>query len=379
MHRALAFLVTVACAANLFAQNPQVTGNWTVVPSPNGGPQAGSNVLLATVSLSSTDAWAVGAYEPDAPQFPTATLAEHWDGFQWSIVPTRPISAPTVQLNSMAAVNSSDVWAAGYSDDPSCLCGRTVIERWNGNSWTRVATPNPGVANYLTGIAAVSSMDVWAVGYEWISQSTEVPVLLHFNGKIWTPFVQSKLQFGQLSSVFARAANDVWAVGWIGTGGNIQALALHWNGTWKRVQFPTEAGGYITLRSVSGVATNDVWAVGRYNFFGINGELELRARSYHWDGTRWNPVTVGLGGYSYLDSVSAKATNDVWAVGAGLVGFDWNYKYVTFHWDGTTWSNIPNPNQGVLNGVSASSSSDAWTVGAGFVNPGTYTIHFAAP
>jgi hypothetical protein len=379
MCRVLTFLVSIACAASLVAQSAPVAGRWKVVPSPNGGNQAVGNVFLATAALSSTDTWAVGA-EPNPSQHLTATLAEHWDGTRWSIVPTPAISAPTVQLNSIAALNSGNVWVAGYSDDPSCLCGKTVVEHWNGSRWTRLTTPNPGVADYLTGIAAISATDVWVVGYEWISNFVELPLLLHYDGRTWRRFNTSRLQFGQLSSVFARSSKDVWAVGWTGQVPNVNALALHWNGTsWKRAAFPTESGGWIVLKSVSSVAANDAWAVGSYDFFGINGNLSLSARSYHWDGLHWKPVRVGLAFYSYLSSVTATATDDVWAVGEGVVLPKPNELQVTFHWDGSKWSNVPNPDKGVLYGVSASSSSDVWAVGAGFVTPGTYTIHYRVP
>jgi hypothetical protein len=300
-------------------------------------------------------------------------------------VHTPPISAVTAQLNSVAPVDSNNIWAAGYSDNPSCLCGQTVIEHWNGSSWTRVKTPNPGIADYLCGIAAVSASDLWAVGYEWISQSTWVPLLLHYDGTSWKPFNQSQLQFGQLFSVFAVATNDVWAVGTIGAGGSSDGLALDWNGTsWTRVTFPTQPGGFVLLRSVSGVGHDDVWAGGVYEHYDINGNLTQSARSYRWDGARWNAVTVPLGGYSYLNSVRANATDDVWAVGAGIANvLTQTYSYVTFHWNGSKWSNVPNPNHGILNGVSASSSSDVWAVGSGFntggFSTGTYTIHYVVP
>jgi hypothetical protein len=379
MHRVLAFPLLLACAASLLAQNAPVTGTWKLVSSPNGGTQSSGNVLLATAAVSSIDAWAVGA-APNPTQYLTAPLAEHWDGTQWSIIPTPLISTPTAQLNSISAVDSNDVWAAGFSDNPNCLCGKTVVEHWNGSSWTKLKTPSPGVADYLTGIAAVSANDVWAVGYEWISNFTELPLLLHYNGTAWKIFNTSQLQFGQVSSVFARSTNDVWAVGWTGQLPNVNALALHWNGTTlTRVSFPTEAGGSIVLKSVSGGASNDVWAVGNYEFFGLNGNLSLSARSYHWDGSRWNAVTVGLSGYSFLGSVAAIATDDVWAVGEGMVFPQLNEFDVTFHWDGTKWSNVLNPEQGVLNSISASSSSDVWAVGYGFVTPGTYALHFTVP
>jgi len=161
--RVLLFLVLITCSPISVAQSTPAVGNWKVVPRPNGGKQADGNVFLATAALSSTDVWAIGA-ELNPSQFLTATLAEHWDGVRWSIVPTPLISAPSVQLNSVAVVNRNDVRTAGYSDNPDCLCGQAVVEHWNGSLWTRITTPNPGVAVYLTGIASLSASDVWAVG-----------------------------------------------------------------------------------------------------------------------------------------------------------------------------------------------------------------------
>jgi hypothetical protein len=80
----LAFLITVACAGTLSAQNPQTGEVWKVVKSPNGSncrgllclTQGEGNIFLATTALSPTDAWAVGA-EPNQSSALTATLAEH--------------------------------------------------------------------------------------------------------------------------------------------------------------------------------------------------------------------------------------------------------------------------------------------------------------
>src|SRR5260370_28731088 len=158
-------------------------------------------------------------------------------------------------------------------------------------------------------------MDVWTVGYEWISNFVELPLLMHYNGQTWNTFNELQLQFGRVSSVLARATNDVWAVGWTGQLPNVSALALHWNGTsLTRVPFPTEAGGSIVLKSASGVAANDIWAVGQYEFFRLTGNLSLIARSYHWDGSKWPPATVRLRVYSVLDSGYPIPTDDYWSV-----------------------------------------------------------------
>ena len=59
--------------------------------------------------------------------------------------------------------------------------------------------------------------------------------------------------------------------------------------------------------SVSAVATDDVWAVG------LRG---LGTLAIHWDGTAWTIVpTPTPEGIADLAAVVALATDDVWAVG----------------------------------------------------------------
>jgi len=398
MLRLYILVLLLTHVAALLAQTETASGTWEIVPSPNGAkckmpyplcltPEAG-NVLYATAALSSNDVWAVGA-EPHQSAVLTATLAEHWDGTQWSVVPTPAIPFYEVQLNSVSAVSGNDVWASGFADNVSCqqeICGRTLVEHWDGSSWTRVPSPNPELADYLYGIAALSPSDIWVGGMEWQkSPLIDFPVLMHYNGTTWKSYSFPQLQLGQISAVFARASNDVWAVGWYGTVSTGKGLALHWNGkSWRIAPFPTDNLGLVQLRSVSGAASNDVWAVGNVSYYGPYGELEDGARTYHWNGSSWKQVDFPLGGYSYVNAVSARATDDVWAVGAGNGGCGFAYCYATVHWDGNAWSEITNPNSGILLGVTTSSTSDAWAVGDGFnvrtgYPTGTYTLHYALP
>jgi len=394
MHRIFVLSIMLACVAKLFAQ----TSQWEIVPSPNGAkckmpyplcltPEQG-NVLYATAAISGTDVWAVGA-EPHQSAALTATLAEHWDGTQWSVVSTPRVPYVEVQLNSISAVGGNDVWAAGFADNVSCqqlICGRSLVERWDGSSWTRVSSSNPGLADYLYGIAALSPSDVWVGGEEWQkSPLIDFPVLMHFNGTNWKPYSFPQLQLGQISALFALSSTDVWAVGSYGTISSGQGLVLHWDGkSWKMIPFPIETGGIIQLRSFSGAASNDLWAVGDYQYYGPYGEVEQSARSYRWNGSTWKQVDFPLGGYSYINGVFAQATDDVWAVGAGEGGCGFAYCYATVHWDGNVWSEINNPNTGILLGVTASSTSEAWAVGDGFnlrsgYPTGTYTLHYTVP
>ena len=95
--------------------------------------------------------------------------------------------------------------------------------------------------------------------------------------------------------------------GLISTG--FQTIALHWDGTsWTPFPFPQPDAAVINLKSLSGTATDDLWAVGSDDTPGV---VAKSARSYHWDGSSWSKVRVGLTGYSYLSAVVAIAPDDV--------------------------------------------------------------------
>ena len=68
------------------------------------------------------------------------------------------------ELFSVAAVSASNVWAVGFSTD-STTTDHTLIEHWNGTSWSVVKSPSPGSgSDSLSGVAAISANNVWAVG-----------------------------------------------------------------------------------------------------------------------------------------------------------------------------------------------------------------------
>src|SRR5262249_50505306 len=81
------------------------------------------------------------------------------------------------QLSDVAAISTNDVWAVGYyccNNSPS----QTLAMHWNGSQWSLVSTPNPGNNNNdLWGVAALSTGDVWAVGFAQNCGSTGCPWL----------------------------------------------------------------------------------------------------------------------------------------------------------------------------------------------------------
>jgi hypothetical protein len=62
----------------------------------------------------------------------------------------------------VAATSPTDAWAVGI---PYTNTGtKSLIEHWDGTTWTRVPTPNPNSDSYLSAVAATSPANAWAVG-----------------------------------------------------------------------------------------------------------------------------------------------------------------------------------------------------------------------
>src|SRR5262249_23273250 len=158
-----------------------------------------SNSLSGIRSIAPNDVWAVGSSNSvNGVNTVTSTLVEHWNGSTWTIVPSPNVppqrTGLTVRdlLTGVTALGPSNVGAVGYSIDVASGSGepnKSLVEHWNGSAWTIVPSPNPQGHNPLTGIAAISASDIWAVGYGWTDVSQGVPVakpeLLHWNGTLW--------------------------------------------------------------------------------------------------------------------------------------------------------------------------------------------------
>jgi Phosphoesterase family len=133
---------------------------WTAYPLPDVGPN--ENTLFGVSELRSGEAWAVGYYV-DA-EFVQRTLVERWDGTSWQVFPSPDPGAVGDILYSVSALSDTDAWAVGAQEDASGVW-HPLAEHWDGSDWTVVPTPDPnGGGNLLYAVKAVSSESVYAVG-----------------------------------------------------------------------------------------------------------------------------------------------------------------------------------------------------------------------
>jgi Ca2+-binding RTX toxin-like protein len=330
---------------------------WRVVT----GPATGRNSRLeSTDAVAADDVWAVGSRQPGSF---LETLIEHWNGSRWSIV-TSPNGGPDSDtvLDDISVHSSSDAWAVGTTwPTRTSLLQRTFALRWNGSSWGRIPTPNAGAPssnNFLNGVDAVDSDEAWAVGAFENSAGDPRTLIERWNGTSWSivPSPSPGTVNDQLLDVDAISAGDAWAVGFSGN----STLIERWNGTrWRIVPSPTVPDGPNDLSSVAVVAPDDAWAVGASAGGG-------RALIEHWDGTDWTVVPNPAPRIASLSDVSALSADDVWAVGQHLTPRRWST--LVMHWDGTAWSIVPSPDPpgstlATLAGVTTLPDGRAWAVG----------------
>ena len=86
-------------------------------------------------------------------------------GANWKVVASPNAGTQANSLSSVDAVADNDLWAVGWAWNNRLFAYRTLIEHWNGASWSMVRSPNATNGyNLLNGVAVVAANDVWAVG-----------------------------------------------------------------------------------------------------------------------------------------------------------------------------------------------------------------------
>jgi len=131
------------------------TSGLHVVPSP----VITNSCLSGAAVISSADMWAVGdiGTGTGCNPFQTVggssasfqTLAEHFNGTSWSVVPAPALNAA---LSGVAGAAGNNVWAVGDQAQGSSFI--PLIEHWDGASWSVTPSPKLPQGSQLTGVTA---------------------------------------------------------------------------------------------------------------------------------------------------------------------------------------------------------------------------------
>ncbi|WP_329519747.1 hypothetical protein [Spirillospora sp. NBC_01491] len=264
-------------------------------------------------------------------------------------------------LSDVATMGRNDAWAAGFevSDDtgPDPILGQppltrprvkaddcngrdsfpSMMLRWNGRAWSKVAVPRMGRIN---AVSASTAKDAWA--------STDCG-LLHWDGKSWTPTDYGAIPGARQSSpttVKTVNEHEAWLVGDFDTKPDeMRGFVQRWDGRrWTNIALP-DLGTYFSLNSIDARGPNDVWAVG--TDYDIDYERPEGLIFLHWDGRAWkqSPAPKSDQWTKRLSSVRIMGPNDVWATGMSKVKPDGDElrRPLLMHWNGREWATTPSP------------------------------------
>jgi len=330
---------------------------WTVESTPNPHAMQLTNSTFGSVSASGPDeAWGVGIFgDKNALDHP---LAEHWNGTTWTVVSVPQPAGQQAVLSGVDDLAPDNAWAVGESFSSGSGAnenGLTLIEHWNGTDWSIVPSPNPAVgsgdSDVLTSISGTGTDDLWAAGQDLNENTMTISLLFeHWNGTTWTAATSPTPMFASqfATAITAISAHNVWAVGEQFTDGN-RTLAAHWDGTsWAIVPTPNLSSAGTPQNQLTGVSAagpDEVWASG----FANNVDKHNLDVPYtlHWNGKTWQMTkvpTVGSDG-SRLDAIVVLSTTDAWSVGQTQES-NGSLLTIAEKFNGSAWKISPSPDPG---------------------------------
>jgi hypothetical protein len=157
---------------------------WTTVTSPNPGSSGQYNALFEVTCPSATECWSVGLSLVNQS---SSTLIERWNGNSWTVWPSPNTSNFNTALQGVTCTATTDCWAVGFQSDASDSTYGTVAEHWDGTAWNLVTTPNSSASGdgLLTDVTCTSATQCWAVGY-YQSNGSFVALVEQWNGSAWS-------------------------------------------------------------------------------------------------------------------------------------------------------------------------------------------------
>jgi hypothetical protein len=205
-----------------------------------------TQLSAVTTTAQGGQAFAAGAFT--SPELQDRALVVHWTGSRWERM--SPLNRPgATDLYGIAARGPNDVWAVGSSSSDGFTTTRTVIEHWNGASWSLLRSPNPDeFQNELTHVAAGRDGSLFATGHT----STGTLVVHRVHGR-WramdVPPAPPGFSTAYLEGLLVRSRSDVWLAGGgqRASDGGERPLLAHWNGVrWALHRLPTVDQSYLT-------------------------------------------------------------------------------------------------------------------------------------
>lgn len=335
----LVAIALVAGAAPASAE-PGVWGS-SSHPSVSGRTQ----IFYGAIADRRDDAWAIGySWGVIGGALEFRTLAQRWNGFSWTTIPTPDYeTAPAQDLIFDAdAAGPNNIYAAGIRGGAY----NAMLMHWDGTAWSLVDLPSTIPSNADLSTVAVDSTGAWAMGNKYNPLSGYwQPFILHKQGATWVEVQMNATQGCEATDddAFYRFDpggiaigndGDLWVTGTCATGhGDAGVLARYRAGHWRSAFDPADFPATTQINDVYAAPGRKVRAVGA-----VGTEPLVLARSTGLDFVRETVPTIGRGtslnavgaGQRYY-AVGVYTGTDAWAHPAAyrLAGGQWRSEQVS--------------------------------------------------
>src|SRR5664280_186684 len=156
--------------------------SWAVIPSPNVGTYQTSFNGVSCNSPTSCIAVGSAGYTSS----PSRALVETWDGTTWTVTPGPTTPSGGSGLMGASCANSSTCQAVGIQVSPSSL-NQTLVMSWSGGAWSVLPSPTPGaLGGSLDGISCTATNHCVAVGSSPNASNNELTLIESWDGTSWS-------------------------------------------------------------------------------------------------------------------------------------------------------------------------------------------------
>jgi hypothetical protein len=275
-----------------------------------------------------------------------------WNGNTWT-ASSDPAASLLPSLRRVSCLSSSFCMAVGQRLNDATSSTNTLVEYWNGSSWSVLASPQGALANSeLRSVSCTSTSFCLAVGSSTSLGSILTQTLSEvWNGALWSALPNPVGLGGALNLMSVSCASSSYCVslGYGAGGGPLGVVAsqLLWNGL--SLSVPNLAAAAPPVGGLSCVSPTFCMAAANNTYS-------------RWDGSSWSNLPVAAS--SEADSATAlTCTSTTFCISAGSRdGHETGYITQTLvkEWNGTSWNYVPSANATTLgdNGLSGVSCTD---------------------
>lgn len=313
--------------------------------------------LDAVSCASATECFAVGSFVPGGRGQDFRPLIERFNGTRWSVATAAVPTARWSRLFGISCAGPADCFAVGEQNIHFSFDPVTLAEHWNGGRWSIVPTPVPAKSadSELLGVSCPSPASCMAAGDQNFNtdRGPATGLTERWDGTRWkvVPAAAPPGTSSLLAGVSCRAATDCTAVGWSAptVGSGQFTLISHWDGTrWRVASSPNPPKAVqSTLFGVACPAATACIATGEFfteqNITNGSGSRNLGEQ---WDGTNWSLSAVRNppgSGDDQLSGISCTAAQQCMAVGSTAMAGG-PLLTLAQQWNGQRWSVLATPN-----------------------------------